>query len=73
MALRAKPIIINVDKSFNMCPEELKKKISKKTKLIIPVPMLGNPCDINQIKKIAKSKNVPLLEDATNRIFGFKI
>ena len=64
MALRAKPIIINVDKSFNMCPEELKKKISKKTKLIIPVPMLGNPCDINQIKKIAKSKNVPLLEDA---------
>ena len=64
MAIRAKPIIINVDKSFNMCPEELKKKISKKTKLIIPVPMLGNPCDINKIKKIAKSKNVPLLEDA---------
>ena len=66
MAVGAKPIIVNVDKSFNMCPKELKNKINKKTKLIIPVPMLGNPCDISKIKKIAKLKNVPLLEDLVN-------
>ena len=54
MALKARPVIINVDKSFNMCPQELKKKITKKTKLIIPVPMLGNPCDMKAIRKISR-------------------
>ena len=37
----AKPVIVNVDKTLNMCPKELKKKITKKTKVIIPVHMLG--------------------------------
>ena len=46
LALGAKPIITDVDQSLNMCVNDLKKKISKKTKLIIPVPMLGNPCDM---------------------------
>lgn len=64
LAIKAKPIIINVDKSFNMCPEELKNAVNKKTKLIIPVPMLGNPCDMTKINKIAKSNNIPILEDA---------
>lgn len=64
MAIKAKPVIIDVDNSFNMCPAELAKKISNKTKLIIPVPMLGNPCDMTAINRIAKSKKIPILEDA---------
>ena len=44
LALGAKPIITDIDESLNMCVNDLKKNI-KKTKLIIPVPMLGNPCD----------------------------
>ena len=47
-----------------MCTKDLKKKISKKTKLIIPVPMLGNQCDMKTIKKIAKKNNIKILEDA---------
>ena len=31
---KAKPIIINVDKSFNMCPRELKKRLQKKQNLL---------------------------------------
>ena len=54
LLLGAKPIIANVDESLNMCPKELNKLISKRTKLIIPVPMLGNPCDMKNIMKIAK-------------------
>ena len=34
MALKAKPVIINVDKSFNMCPQELKKGLQKKQNLL---------------------------------------
>ena len=33
----AKPIMCNIDQSLNMCPDDLKKLISKKTKAIIPV------------------------------------
>ena len=64
LALDAKPIIVNIDKSLNMSAIDLEKKITKKTKLIIPVPMLGNPCDMNKILKISKKKKIPILEDA---------
>ena len=64
LALGAKPVITDIDNSLNMCPEDLKKKISPKTKLIIPVPMLGNPCDMKKILAISKKKNILVLEDA---------
>ena len=46
LALGAKPVITDIDKSLNMCPNDLKNKITPRTKLKIPVPMLGNPCDM---------------------------
>ena len=52
----AKPIIVNVDKTLNMDVEELKKKITKKTKVVIPVHMLGSSANTNEIIKICKKK-----------------
>ncbi len=59
----AVPIITNIDDTLNMCPKDLKKKITKKTKAVIPVHMLGFAADMKQIKKICKSKKIPILED----------
>lgn len=59
----AKPIICNIDNTLNMCPEDLKKIISNKTKVIIPVHMLGVSCKMNEIIKIAKKNNIKILED----------
>ena len=39
----AKPVCTQIDDTLNMCPEDLLKKISKKTKAIILVHMLGSP------------------------------
>ena len=64
LALGAKPVITDIDNTLNMCPEDLKKKITPKTKLIIPVPMLGNPCDMKKILAISKKKKIPVMEDA---------
>ena len=64
LALGAKPVITDIDNSLNMCPKDLERKISAKTKLIIPVPMLGNPCDMKKILSISKKKKIPVLEDA---------
>ena len=52
----AKPVIINIDKSLNIDPYELQKKITKKTKAVIPVHMLGYPCNMDEIIKICKKK-----------------
>ena len=51
-------------KSFNMDTAKLLKVINKKTKLIIPVHMLGNPCNMSEIQKISKINKIPILEDA---------
>ena len=63
--LGAKPIFADVSlETFNMLPEELEKKITKKTKAVIFVDSLGNPSGISKIKYICKKNNIPLIEDA---------
>ena len=66
----AKPIIVNVDKTLNMDIEDLKKKITKKTKVVLPVHMLGYPCNMKEIKKICKKKKLKILEDNCESIGG---
>ena len=63
MDLGAKPIITEIDETLNMCPKDLEKKITKKTKAIIPVHMLGVSVEIDQIKKIAKKHKIIVIDD----------
>ena len=46
------PIITEINDTLNMCPKDLKKKITRKTKAIIPVHMLGVSVEIDEIKKL---------------------
>ena len=66
----AKPIMININENLNMDLNELKKNITKKTKVILPVHMLGNPCEMNEIIKISKKYNLKILEDNCEAIGG---
>ena len=59
----AKPIIVNVDENLNIKISEIQKKITKKTKAIIPVHMLGLSCEMNEIIKICKKKKIKIIED----------
>ncbi len=59
-----KPIFVDVDPlTLNMDIKDLKKKITKKTKVIFCVHVLGNSSDILEIKKIAKKNNSIIIED----------
>lgn len=61
----ATPVFVDIDKNnFNMDPSQLIKKINKRTKAIIPVHLYGNPADMNSITKIARGKNLFIIEDA---------
>ena len=66
----AKPIMANVDNSLNMCPLSLQKLITKKTKVILPVHMLGVAAKMNEIVKIAKKNSIKVLEDNCEAVGG---
>ncbi|PLX49598.1 MAG: DegT/DnrJ/EryC1/StrS family aminotransferase [Desulfobulbaceae bacterium] len=59
----AVPVFTEVDETLNMDPADLEKKITKKTKLIIPVHMLGAQARIKEILAVADRHSIPVLED----------
>lgn len=61
------PTFVDVDeKTLCIDPEQIKKKISNKTKVILPVHFGGVPSKMNEIKKIAKDNNCFVIEDAAH-------
>jgi len=54
--------------TVNIDSEEIKKKINRKTKAIIPVHFAGHPCDLEEIEKIAKENNLLVIEDASHAL-----
>ena len=60
---RAIPILAEIDESLTIDPEDIKRKITSRTKAIMPVHMLGNPCDMDRIMKIAKEHGLFVIED----------
>ncbi len=68
---QAKPIFADIEAdSINIDPEEIEKKISEKTKAIIPVHFAGLPPDLKEIRQIAKSRNLTVIEDAAHALGG---
>jgi dTDP-4-amino-4,6-dideoxygalactose transaminase len=67
--LNATPVLTDIDPvTFNIDPEDVKKKITSKTKAIIPVHLYGQSADMEPIMKIAKEKNIFVIEDAAQAI-----
>jgi 8-amino-3,8-dideoxy-alpha-D-manno-octulosonate transaminase len=59
----AVPVIANVDDSLNMDPADCESLINEKTKVLLPVHMLGIPVDMNSIMEIARKYNLKVMED----------
>jgi len=66
----AVPVFAEVDETLNMDPNDLEKKITSRTKAIIPVHMLGAQARIREIKAIADRHNIPVLEDTAQAAGG---
>jgi dTDP-4-amino-4,6-dideoxygalactose transaminase len=65
----AKIKFVDIDpKTLNVSIADLKKKISKKTKAIVCVHYAGIPCDMDEIKTIAKKYNAKVIEDAAHAL-----
>ncbi|MBA7578717.1 8-amino-3,8-dideoxy-alpha-D-manno-octulosonate transaminase [subsurface metagenome] len=70
IAVGGKPVLAEVDESLTMDPADAEQKITDKTKVILPVHMIGNPADMDRIMEIAKKKNVSVLEDVCQAVGG---
>ena len=58
------PVFAEIDETYNMDPEDVKRKITPKTKAIIPVHMYGSPSNMDAIINIAKEYGLKVIEDA---------
>ncbi len=70
--LNAKPVFVDIDESTcNINANLISKKITKKTKAIIPVSLYGQIYDVIKLREISKKYNVPVIEDGAQS-FGAK-
>ena len=69
----ATPVFADIEeKTFGLDLEDVKERITKKTKAIIPVHYAGSPCRIRELEEIAEDYNLILIEDAAEA-FGAKV
>lgn len=67
----AVPVFADVDvDTFNICPESIRSRITKRTKAIIPVALYGLSPDIDEIMKIADEYNLVVIEDDAQCFLG---
>ena len=66
----AKPVFVDCDDTFCIDVNLIEKKITKKTKAIVPVHFTGYVCNMITINKLAKKYNLKVVEDACQSILG---
>jgi UDP-4-amino-4,6-dideoxy-N-acetyl-beta-L-altrosamine transaminase len=63
------PVFADIDpKTYNIDPEDIRRKITDRTKAIIAVHLAGQPCDMDAIHAIAKEHNLVVIEDAAHAL-----
>ncbi len=71
LAIGAFPVVVEIDQSMTMDPVDLEKKITPRSKAIIPVHMRGKPCDMESIMAVARKHKLKVLEDCAQANGGF--
>jgi len=67
--LNAIPVFTDIDPvTFNINPEEVEKKITRKTKAVIPVHLYGQSCEMSEVMSIAAKHNIKVVEDAAQAV-----
>jgi dTDP-4-amino-4,6-dideoxygalactose transaminase len=58
------PVLAEIDESLTLDPDDIENRITARTKAIMPVHMLGNPCNMDRIIEIAKKHDLRVIEDS---------
>lgn len=66
------PVFADIDpETFNVDPKEIEKKINKNTSAILAVHVFGNPCNVEDLEKLAKKYHLKVIYDAAHA-FGIE-
>ncbi len=69
VSVGAKPVFVDIiSNNYTMDPDDLKRKITKKSKAVIPVHLYGNFAYMNEISEIANKYNLDIIEDAAQSL-----
>lgn len=64
-----RPVFVDVlEDTVNIDPQEVRKKITGKTKALIPVHFAGHPVDLDELAGIAKARDLIMIEDAAHAL-----
>ncbi len=66
----AKPVFVDVKDDYNLDPDLIQNKITKKTKAIVPVHWAGRVCEMDKIIRLAKKNNIQIIEDSCQAILA---
>ena len=70
LSVGAVPVLVDVDDTLTLAPDAVRKAITPKTKVVMPVHMCGSMADMDALQTICKVHNLILLEDACQSIGG---
>lgn len=63
------PVFADIDpNTYNIDPQDIRRKITPRTKAVIPVHLAGQPCDLDEIHKIAKEHCLTVIEDGAHAL-----
>jgi len=66
---KAKPVLVDCEAdTFNIDPLDVERKITPRTKAIIPVHIAGQSCNMDRVMEIARRHNLKLIEDAAHAL-----
>jgi perosamine synthetase len=66
---RATPVFVDIDpRTYNIDVSEVERKITPRTKAILPVHVFGHPCEIERLRELAEKHKVFLIEDSCEAI-----
>ncbi len=68
LAAGAVPVLVDIDQTLTMDPNDIVRKIGPNTRAIIPVHMSNMVCDMDAIMRIAKKHNLLVIEDACQSV-----
>jgi 8-amino-3,8-dideoxy-alpha-D-manno-octulosonate transaminase len=64
----ATPIVVDVNDTLNMDPQAFRAAITPRTKVVVPVHMMGECAEMDEIMTIAKAHNILVMEDAAQAL-----
>jgi perosamine synthetase len=68
---RMTPVFADVDpRTYTLDPKELERRVTKKTRAVIPVHLLGLPADMDPIRAVAEKKGLAIVEDSAETMFA---